>query len=154
MHHMFVPAARQRFPAAKLYAPAALAKKQPGLPIDGPPDALAGNDLTAVTVGGMPKLQETLFVHRPSRTLIATDLVFNVRAPAPWFTRVFMHINGGFDRFGPTRFCRSMIKERAAVRAAVDQVLATDFDRVIVTHGQVLPAGGRQALRDGFDWLA
>ena len=101
----------------------------------------------------MPKLQETLFVHLPSRTLVATDLVFNVRAPAPFFTRTFMRFNGGFDRFGPTRICRSLIKDRAAVRAAVERALAEDFDRVVVAHGQVLPTGGRAALRAGFAWL-
>jgi hypothetical protein len=64
-----------------------------------------------------------------------------------------MRFNGGFDRFGPTRICRSMCKDRAAVRAGVERVLAEDFDRVVVAHGQVLAAGGRQALRDGFAWL-
>jgi hypothetical protein len=101
----------------------------------------------------MPKLQETLFVHAPSRTLVAADLVFNVRAPAPWLTRTFMRFNGGFDRFGPTRICRSMCKDRAVVRAAIDRVLDEDFDRVVVAHGQVLPSGGREAMRDGFAWL-
>jgi len=153
LHHLYLAAAAARFPDARIYAPAALAKKEPALRIEGPPAAVADAALRAVDVGGMPKLQETLFVHAPSRTLIATDLVFNVRAPAPFFTRTFMRFNGGFDRFGPTRICRSMCKDRAAVRAGVEQLLAEDFDRVVVAHGQVLPSDGRQALRAGFDWL-
>lgn len=153
MHHLFVAAALARFVGAHLYAPAALAKKEPGLPIAGPPAAVADDTLHAVDVGGMPGLQETLFVHAPSRTLIATDFVFNIRPPAPWFTRTFMRFNGGFDRFGPTRICRRLCKDRAAVRAAVDRVLAEDFDRVIVAHGQLLGAGGREQLRAGFAWL-
>ena len=125
MHHLFLPAALARFPEARLYAPAGLAKKQPRLAIAGPPAAVAeaadaadaaGATLRAIDVGGMPKLQETLFVHLPSRTLVATDLVFNVRAPAPFFTRTFMRFNGGFDRFGPTRICRSLIKDRGRPR--------------------------------------
>jgi len=153
IHHLFLAGTLARFGEAKLYAPAGLAKKQPALAIAGPPSAVADASLRAIDVGGMPKLQETLFVHAPSRTLVATDLVFNVRAPAPWFTRTFMRFNGGFDRFGPTRICRSMCKDRAAVRAAVERALAEDFDRVVVTHGQVLPSGGREALSDGFAWL-
>jgi hypothetical protein len=154
MHHLFVPPARARFGSAKLYAPAGLTAKQPSLTIDGPPEAVASDTLQAIGVGGMPKLQETVFVHRPSRTLIAADLVFNVRAPAPLFTRLFMRFNGGFDRFGPTKICRSMVKDRAAVRAGVDRILASDFDRVVVGHGQILPSGGLQAMRDGFAWLS
>src|SRR5262245_16774309 len=75
LHHLFVAAALARFPEAQLYAPAALARKQPALRIAGPPAAVADAALHAVDVGGMPSLQETLFVHVPSRTLIATDLV-------------------------------------------------------------------------------
>ncbi|MDB4970428.1 MAG: hypothetical protein JWN44_6117 [Myxococcales bacterium] len=153
MHHMHLAAARQHFLAAKLYAPAALARKQPTLTIDGPPEAVTGSDLHAIAIGGMPKLQETVFVHGPSRTLVVTDLVFNVRMPAPWFTRLFMRVNGGFDRFGPTRICRSLAKDRAAVRRSVDAVLTSDFDRVIVAHGRILESGGHAALRSGFDWL-
>jgi hypothetical protein len=153
MHHLFVAAARARFAEARLYAPAALGRKNPALRIDGPPAAVADDTLRAIDVGGMPKLQETLFVHAPSQTLIATDLVFNVRAPAPWFTRTFMRLNGGFDRFGPTRICRRMCADRAAVRAAVARVLDERFDRVVVAHGALLPSGGPAAFRDGFAWL-
>jgi hypothetical protein len=153
LHDRYLAAAVVRFPEARLYAPPALARKHPALRVDGPPAAVADGALHAVDVGGMPKLQETLLVHAPSRTLVATDFVFNVRAPAPWFTRTFMRFNGGFDRFGPTRICRSMVKDRAATRAAVERLLAEDFDRIVVTHGQVLPSGGREALRAGFAWL-
>lgn len=152
-HHLFLARALARFDEARLHAPAALASREPALRIDGPPAAVADGSLRAVEVGGMPRLQETLFVHLPSRTLIATDLVFNLRAPAPLFTRLFMRFNGGFDRFGPTRICRSLCNDRAAVRAAIDRVLAEDFDRVIVAHGRVLASGGREALRAGFAWL-
>ena len=76
-----------------------------------------------------------------------------MRAPAPWFTRVFMRFNGSFDRFGPTKICRSLIKDGAATRASIDQILAADFDRVLVGHGQLLAAGGREAMRAGFAWL-
>ncbi len=153
LHHLFLAAASARFAEARLYAPAALAHKEPTLHIDGPAAAAADGSLRAIEVGGMPRLEETLFVHAPSRTLVATDLVFNVRPPAPWLTRTFMRFNGGFDRFGPTRICRSLCKDRAAVRAAIDRVLGEDFDRVVVAHGRVLASGGREALRQGFAWL-
>jgi hypothetical protein len=153
MHHLFLAGAVARFDGARLYAPAALAQKAPALRIDGPPAAIADETLHAIDVAGMPALAESVLVHTPSRTLVATDLLFNLRAPAPLFTRLFMRFNGGFDRFGPTRICRRMCKDRAAVRAAIDRMLAEDFDRVIVSHGRVLPTGGHEAVRAGFAWL-
>jgi hypothetical protein len=153
LHHLYLAEVQARFAGAKLYAPAALSAKQPTLRIDGPPEAIAGADVHAIAVGGMPKLQETVFIHRPSRTLITTDFVFNIRAPAPWFTRTFMRFNGGFDRFGPTRIFRSIAKDRAAVRVGVERILAQDFDRVIMAHGRVLDRRGNPAMRRGFEWL-
>ena len=37
--------------------------------------------------------------------------------------------------------------------AAMEKILAWDFDRVIVCHGEVLETGGREALREGYRWL-
>ncbi len=153
LHHLYLAAACARFAEAALHAPAGIARKQPSLRIAGPPAAVAGPDLAAIDVGGMPKLDETLFVHRPSRTLIATDLVFNLRPPAPWLTRTFMRFNGGFDRFGPTRICRSLVKDRAAAAASVERALAVGLDRVIVAHGRILDTGGDKAMRAAFAWL-
>ena len=45
------------------------------------------------------------------------------------------------------------MRDRAAARAAVDRILSWDVDRVIMAHGDVLDAGGYDALRDSFAWL-
>jgi len=48
-------------------------------------------------------LQRRVTDKRVSRTLVLTDLAFNLRPPAPWLTRQIIRLNGGFDRCGPTR---------------------------------------------------
>jgi hypothetical protein len=154
IHHLFLVAAQRRFSDARLYALPALLDKQPALRIDAPLDAWPhASALAPIAVGGMPRLQETAFVHRPTRTLLVGDLVFNIRAPAPWFTRAVMRWNGGFDRFGPTRIARSLVRDRAAARADIRRLLDEDFDRVVVCHGAILPSDGKQAMGDGFAWL-
>src|SRR2546430_5910826 len=40
--------------------------------------------------------------------------------------------------FGPHRLIRSAIRDHAAARQSVDHILKWDFDRVIVSHGDVL----------------
>jgi hypothetical protein len=154
LHHLFLADARRRFPEARLYAPPGLARKQPALTIDAPlAEWPHGEALAVRAVGGMPRLEESALVHRASRTLILTDLAFNVRPPRPWLTRTFMRCNGGFDRFGPTRLCRRLVRDRAAARADVARLCEEDFERVVVTHGDVLATGGRAALRASFAWL-
>ena len=40
-----------------------------------------------------------------------------------------------------------MMRDRVAARASLQRVLQWDFDRVIVTHGEILEHGGRQAMQ-------
>ena len=107
----------------------------------------------SVEVGGMPRVQEVAFVHHPSRTLLLADLCFNVRSAPNLFTRLFMKLNGAWGHFGPSRVARGYMKDRAAVRASVDRLLAHDFDRVVVAHGDVLETGGRAELERAFAFL-
>jgi hypothetical protein len=154
MHHLFLTPARGRFPDALLYAPPALARKRrdlrPDQSLPASPDPAA---LACIPIAGMPRLDETAFVHLASRTLVLTDLAFNIRPPAPFVTRAFMRLNGGFDRFGPSRICRALVRDRAATRASMEALLAHDFDRIIVAHGHIVPSGGKELLRASFSWL-
>jgi hypothetical protein len=104
-------------------------------------------------VHGMPRLNEIVFLHRPTRTLIVTDLAFNLGPEGPWFTALAMRLNGAWGHFGPSRFCKSLMRDRAAVRKSLDAILRWDFDRVLVGHGQTIETGGKEALRAAFAFL-
>jgi hypothetical protein len=82
-----------------------------------------------------------------------TDVAFNMQRSDSLLTQIFMRLNGAWQKLGPSRLMRSMIKDRKAVREAIDQILLLDFDRVVVTHGDVLETRGKEALARGFDWL-
>jgi hypothetical protein len=45
------------------------------------------------------------------------------------------------------------IRERAAFRESLDEVLLWDFERVIVGHGEKIAFGGRSVLREAFSFL-
>lgn len=151
LHHLFLGAAKNAFAEATVYAPRSLSEKVRGLPVDAP---LEGSPwagvFEAIPIEGVPKMGETAFIHAPSKTLVATDLAFNLRPPKPWLTRTIMKLNGGFDRFGPTKLFRSMVKDEGALRRSLDAILEHDFDRIVVAHGDVLEAGGKAALRETF----
>ena len=98
------------------------------------------------------RIAEVAFVHGPSRTLILTDAVFNYRErDLPGLSRVFMRANGAYGRFGPSRiFTTFVVSNRNAFSDSIDALLEHDFDRVIMSHGRVLPTGGKAAIRDAF----
>ena len=82
-----------------------------------------------------------------------TDLAFNVQPGAKNRAKVFHWLVGASGRFGPHRIFRALMRDRDAARRSLEQILAWDFDRIVVTHGAVLEHGGREALRAGFAFL-
>jgi hypothetical protein len=95
---------------------------------------------------------EVLFFHRASRTLVATDLVFNYhRGDFVGLARLFMRLNGALDHFGPTRLARIIfIRDRVAFAASIAPVLALDIERVIMSHGRVVTEGGKDRMAAAF----
>jgi hypothetical protein len=157
MHHMFLGPFLAAYPAAKGYAaPGAAAKHRelPLTPIPAPGAAPWSGDLDHFRLEGLPKLDEHAFFHRKTRTLILTDFVFHFQDARRFLLRLYLRLAGAIGKPVQTAILRSMIKDRAAARTTVDQLLAWDFDRVIVAHRDILERGGKQALRDATAWLS
>lgn len=151
-HHLFLSRARAHFPEARVFLAQGLREKVPSLPqgevlVDDAPE-LWGGTLEQRVIRGT-KLNEVVFFHPGTRTLILTDMAFNIRKGS-LLTRLFMKMNGGYGRFGPTRALRTTFYDEAAVRASVESLLDWDFDRVIVAHGEIVETGGKEALREGY----
>lgn len=111
-----------------------------------------GPDVEVYALTSFPFSNEVVLLHRPSRTLITTDLVFHLQPNAPWQTRVAFFCAGGYPG------CRSTILEMAlmrrdAARADLHHILEMDFDRLIMAHGAIIESGGKDALRRAFRWL-
>jgi hypothetical protein len=156
-HHLFVGDYRTAFPQVQLFAAPGLAEKRcdlqfDGVLSDGAPSPWAG-ELEQEFFAGFPIMNEVVFAHRASRTLLTCDLAFNLGPEAPLATRVVFRLVGGYGHFGPSLVEKLLIRDRAAARASLERILSWDFDRVVVTHGAVLEHGGREALRAGYAWL-
>lgn len=153
-HSLFVAPALATYPAARAYAAPGLEKKRKDVAFHGLlDDDSAWPGIASVLCAGMPYVNEVAFHHAPSRTLVLTDLAFNLPPGARNEARLFHWVMGAAGRFGPHRLVRALVKDRQALRRSIDRVLAWDFDRVIVSHGEVLERGGREALAAAFAWL-
>lgn len=104
-------------------------------------------------VRGMPAMNEIVFHHRPSRSLILADLAFNLGPEGPRWFAWMMRAYGAWGRFGPTRLEKLMMRDRAAVRASLDRILEWDFQRVIVGHGRNIEMDAKQRFREAFAFL-
>jgi len=155
-HHVYVADAIRRWPAARVHAPAAMRRKRPELRIDADlsntPDPEWCGVLVPLHIDGS-MLDETVFVHAPSRSLIAADLVENFETSPHLATRLYLKAAGLQGRVGWSRFLRPAYRDRRAARVSIDRLLELDFDRIVLAHGRVLEQGGPAAVREAFRWL-
>ncbi|MDD3445303.1 MAG: hypothetical protein PHS60_07820 [Zavarzinia sp.] len=156
MHHLFQAPWRDAFPDSRLAAPAGLAGKRPDLRIDapltGPLPAWDGR-ITGVPIAGNPVLDETVFLHRDSRTLMVTDLAVNLGPGIHWGLALYARLNGCHGRLAVSFMLKMLYRDKAAARRSVEAVLDLDFDRVVPAHGGVVETGGKDALAGAMRWL-
>lgn len=154
-HGRFAAEASQRFPGARLLAAPRAPSCQKSLRFhallaDRPPATWEGQVESHLVLGF--RLHEVVLLHRPSRTLILTDLCFNVQRSASAIARTFFRANGAWQRFGPSRMIRLLgVSDRAAFGRSLERVLQWDFGRIVPGHGDVIENVGPPGLRTA--WL-
>ena len=98
----------------------------------------AASTLSAVGSAPFRLIRDGHQFHRPSSTLACADLVFNVTQPANARTRFALAIMGAGGRtLRMSRFWRFARKDKDAIRASLDRVLAWPIARVAPCHGEV-----------------
>jgi hypothetical protein len=156
-HHLWIGQWAATFPAARVHAPAGLARKRRDLRIDrldqAAPEPAFDGVLDELRVDGF-RLQEIVLVYRPARTVVVADLVHNVGRPQHAWTALYTRAFGFYDRVALSKAIRwAGISDRAAMRRSLAALLAQPFDRIIVGHGAPLVDGARESLIRAYDWL-
>ena len=155
-HHLHVGPWSLAFPGARIHAPPGMARKRPDLRIDAElsevPHPDWARDLRPFFIAGC-RLRETVFLHPATRTLIVSDLVENFHRMDHGPTRLYLKAAGFYGRAGFSRFLRPVYGDRPRARASLERLLAEDFERIVLCHGENLEKGGREALRLTYAWL-
>lgn len=153
MHTAGVKAAAAAHPGARLWGPVGVREKHPGLSWHG----LLGVDpwpfereLALVPLAGMPKLNESAFLHHAAKALHLTDMVFNVARPKGLLAWAFFRTFGTYRRFAVSKLFLRMARDRAALEAAVTRIAALDFEHVVPSHGDAVLGDGKPRLLAAF----
>jgi hypothetical protein len=150
-HGRFAAQVWQSYPSARLLAAPRAPRRRKALSFqaslsDHPPAAWLGRVESHLVLGF--RLNEVVLFHRPTRTLVVTDLCFNIHRSASAGARLFFRANGMWQRFGPSRIIRRVgVSDRAAFGRSLERVLRWDFERIVPGHGDVVERGGPAALR-------
>lgn len=157
LHHLYAGDVARAYPGARLWVGPGLAEKRPDLVFEAmlgdiAPEEWRG-EVDQVFFRGRPYENEVVFFHRATRTLILCDLAFNFGPGAAAPTRLLMKLIRSYGHLGPSKLDPLLIRDRRAARESLERILTWDFDRVIVSHGDVLETGGHAILGDGYAWL-
>lgn len=153
LHHLYVGPWIEA--GAEAWCAPGLEKKRSDLSFAGVIDDVAepfGPEVLAVPLRSIALTREVVLLHRPSGTLIVTDLLYHFQPEDPWSTRAVMRGLGGYPGV-KTSLLEKVAMKRDVARAEIDHLLGLDFDRLIMAHGAVVETGGKAALADAFAWL-
>ncbi|WP_127752451.1 DUF4336 domain-containing protein [Devosia sp. 1566] len=121
---------------------------------DGAPGEWNGEVEVVVVRGGA--IAEAALFHRPSHSLVLTDLVVNVEPEKlPPLMKIGAKLVGSAAPDGKAPvYARAAFKAGgAAASAAAARLVALDPERVIFAHGRWFEQNGRQQLQQSLRWL-
>lgn len=156
-HHLFVGKWKDACPDASMHLAPGLDRKRPDLK----GGAVLGDEakegwaetVDQVFVQGFALANEVVFFHRPSATLLTTDLVFNIGASSPASTRLAFRLIGTSGALGPTLLEKLFVRDRPAFRRCLERILEWPFERIVMAHGDVCEHGGREQFVSGYAWV-
>lgn len=146
-HHMFAREAKELFPEAKLWAAPGLEAKRKDIKFD----AVLNRDepgwrdtIDLEYIGGMPRINEVVFLHKPSRTLICSDFLFNIKEEDSLFMKILWKLSGTYKKFGQSREWRWMINNVFDNVDSVNRILKWEFERIVMAHGEIIECNNQQ----------
>jgi hypothetical protein len=164
LHYAHIAAWKRRYPQAIAWASPGVRERAARQRIevafdaeleDVPPPAWAGT-LDQLRFNGSRAIEEVVFLHRPSATLVLADLIENFEAdrldtPMRWIARL-----GGVlapDGKMPLDMRLTYLGHKAEARACLERMLAWRPRRILLAHGRCFMQDGEAELRRAFAWL-
>lgn len=179
-HHIFLGPWYEKYPNAKVLGPEGLPEKRASQKNENVPFAVVFDANKKDEIKVDPEFdaefeyeyvhshanKEIVFNHKPTRTLIEADLLFNLPAieqhskagidpSSGILTKIFSaltHTRG--EAVGQRRFLWYMASktDRAAFNESMARINAWDFERLIPCHGDVIEKDGKTTFQRVMKW--
>ena len=163
-HYLYLAECQDIYPQALVIAPPGLKEKQPNLKIDATftqDDIEFDSQLEYTLFAGFQVLivsqikavNEIVFYHPSTKTLIITDSAFNFDRSFPLITQFAARILGSYQQLKPSWLEKIAVQDKQKAKQSIAQILSWDFERVIMGHGKIVETNAKQQLATGYQWL-
>ncbi len=155
LHHLFLTDYVENCQTALFFASPGLVEKRMDLSFNrqlkDQPEPEWSPYLDQLIIAGAPSLREVVFFHRQTRTLIVADLIMNFTDNADGFLKTLLKIFRMFGRpFSTIDSSKLSATEKSLVKYSLERILQWDFDRIILSHGDIIPFNGKEVFEDVF----
>ncbi|ESA33249.1 methanol glmu [Leptolyngbya sp. Heron Island J] len=161
-HYLFAASFKKIYPNATFWAVPGLEIKKPDLLIDqiikdsenGPWSGIEYvflDGFRTLGLNGFDSLNECVFFHAASRTLILTDAAFHFDESFPILTQLVTKVIGGYKSLSPSLLEWVATTEKNKLRKSIKQILGWDFERVIMAHGSIIEQNGKEKFKRGYE---
>ena len=160
LHHLFLKEWIDAYPESKCYASPGVAQKRPDIlfykELSDTPETQWQGMIEQLVFRGSFAMEEVIFYHRNSKTLIVTDLVENF-APHSLncIQRIFARIAGILAPNGktPLDWRLTFIFNKKVANSCLQNIISWKPERLIMSHGQIIEKEATEFLQKSFSWL-
>lgn len=162
-HYLFTSEFKALYPKANLLAAPGLETKRPEVPIESTireGENLFPDEIEYLLFDGFKTfafdhtlMNEFVFFHPESSSLILTDTAFHFDETFPILTQLTSRIIGGYKKLSPSILEKLATQEKEKVKQAVKKVLLWNFKRVIMAHGSIVENDPKSKFREGYEWF-
>ncbi|MDH5547481.1 MAG: DUF4336 domain-containing protein [Gammaproteobacteria bacterium] len=152
MHNLNTGSWKKRYPDAKVFQAEGAKIKWDYEKIVINENALSPwrGDIKQHFLRGMPMVNEWVFFHVPSRTLIVADMLFNFQDPLDNWTRLLTRMYGVYGRVSASRLFRKMIRDRHAFEISLREILSDEIDNLVLSHGNNVLGNAGEMIKDAY----
>lgn len=146
LHCAGVPKAFHHFPYAKVWGVKNCFQQKPEIPWTHEISETTwpySEELSLIPINGMPNISEIVFFHHSSKSIIVTDLCFNLdsKGIGSW---IILNIFGTYKKFGISRLFLKYLKDKEAFQKSLQNLLKHDFENIIMSHGRIVEGNGKE----------
>ncbi len=156
-HHLWIRDWLEVYPNASVHVSAGIPKKvalKNYQILDESHENIWHPDLAHIYLPGASMFSESVFLHKATRSMLVTDLIQNHSDPSPsglpGFITRFVFEPLGFKGMcvAPPLKLSFIIKDKKGFASAIRKILDWDFERIIVTHGDMIEKNAKQVFSE------
>lgn len=147
LHHVNLHLAQKEYSNATVWGAHGFKQKRPDVAWDKFLDRDSwtyADEIGIFPIAGMPKINESVFLHFESKTLIVTDLFFNLLDAKGIGAWMILNMFGTYRRFGISSLFLRAVEDKAEFKKSLHEIANCEFDSIVMGHGHPVTENAKE----------